>query len=154
MKSWDEIRPDLLAFPIGGKVYTIPELPYQAMLTIEKIKAGQPTELDDADAVDTWRLVMGDAYDQMVADNVPGEALTRAGLATLTYFEMGREAAEAIWENGIDPKALAAAIQSRTEPQPPSSTDAANATPSPASTNTTSSRPTSSRKPRAKASRS
>ena len=143
MKSWEDVAPEPLAFPIGGKVYTIPDLPYQNMLTIQKVRAGEATELDGMAAEDTWRLVMGSAFDEMKDDNVPGEAIGRAGLATLAYFEQGREVAEAIWEKGIDPKALAAAILARAEQSAPSGTAEASETPSPASTSGTSSRPTS-----------
>lgn len=152
MKSWDDVRPDLLTFPIGGKVYTIPELAYDAMLTIQRAKAGESTYLDGMTPEETWRLVMGGAWDEMVADNVPAEAVARAGFATLAYFELGSDAAEAVWENGIDPKALAEAMEARV-PQPspnvPSSTESATATPSPASTKTTTSRPNSSKKSKA-----
>lgn len=148
MKSWDDIRPEPLVFEIGPKKYEIPELDYRSMLTIHKVKAGEATELDDMTAEDTWRIVMGPTWDEMVADNVPAEAISRAGLATLTYFEMGREAAEAIWENGIDPKAVAAAILSRAEQKPPSSTGEATVTRSPARMTGTSSRPASSKKPK------
>jgi hypothetical protein len=155
MKSWDDIRPDPLTFPIGGKVYTVPELPYTAMLTIQRAKAGESTELDDMTAEDTWRIVMGATWDEMVADNVPAEAISRAGLATLAYFEMGVEAAEAIWEHGIDPKAIAAAMTVRASLSEQSSTDEASATPQPARLSGTSSRPSSSKKSsRAKGSRS
>ena len=145
MKSWEEIA-DTLSFPIGGKVYTIPELGYAEMLTIQKVKAGEPTELDGQPADASWRLVMGSAWDEMVADNVPGEALARAGLATLAFFEAGREAAEAIWEKGIDPKAMLAAIERLTERQKHSSTDAESTTRSTASTSPTSSRPAGSKR--------
>jgi len=148
MKSWEDIAPEPLTFPIRGKSYTVPELSYTAMLTIQKVKAGEASELDGMDADDTWRLVMGDAWDQMVADNVPAEAIGRAGLAALAFFEVGREAAEAIWENGVDPKAMAAAILARTEPQQPTSTGAETETPSPASSSGTSSPKSSSKRSR------
>lgn len=148
MKSWEDVAPEPLSFPIGGKTYTIPELPYTSMLTLQKIRAGESTEFDNAEPDDSWRLVMGSAWDEMVADNVPGEALGRAGLATLAYFEQGIETAEAIWESGVDPKALAAAILSRSAPNQPSSTDEENAIPSPASSTGTSSPTSSSRRSR------
>ncbi|GAB3081053.1 hypothetical protein GCM10027053_52020 [Intrasporangium mesophilum] len=149
MKSWEDVAPEPLAFPINGKVYTVPELPYDAMLTIQKVKAGEYTVLEELAPEQTWRLIMGDAWDEMVDDNVPAEAIGRAGLATLVYFEQGREAAEVVWENGIDPKALATAIRLRTtqpESPRPTSTDEASVTPSPAPTSGTSSRPASSKK--------
>lgn len=146
MKSWDDVEKDRLEFPLAGKVYTIPELPYQSMLTLEKAKAGEATYLDDADASETWRIVMGHVYDDMVADNVPGEALMRAGLATLAFFEFGRETAEAIWETGIDPKALWASIQAQQGSKPSRSSVAVKSTSTASSSGTTSRRAT----PRAK----
>lgn len=155
MKTWEDVAPERLAFPIAGKLYTVPELDYRSMLTVQKIKAGEATELDGMPAEDTWRLIMGAAWDDMRADNVPAEAMGRAGLATLIYFEQGIEAAEAVWEHGIDPKALAAAILSKIEQPQPSSTAAASKTRSPASMSGTSSpRASSRRKAKAKASRS
>lgn len=145
MKSWEEIA-DPLVFTIRGKAYEVPELGYRDMLTIQKIRAGQPSELDGMDAAESWRLVMGPAWDAMVADNVPGEAIARAGLATLAFFEAGRDAAEAIWENGIDPKAVLAALGLQTGQQPQNSTAGASATPSRAPSSGTSSRPAGSKR--------
>lgn len=129
MKSWEDVAPEPLTFPIGGKAYTVPELPYTAMLTMQKIRAGESTEFDDAAPEATWRLVMGAAWDEMTADNVPAEAIGRAGLATLAYFEHGPEIAEQIWESGVDPKALAAAILTRSAESQQSSTGEATETP-------------------------
>ena len=143
MKSWDEIEKDRLEFPIAGKTYVIPELPYQSMLTLEKAKAGEATYLDDAPPEETWRIVMGDVYDDMKADNVPGEALARAALATLAFFEFGRDIAEAVWETGIDPKALDEAIRAQTGREgskPSPSTAAASSTRKRASSSGTTSR--------------
>lgn len=115
MKSWDEVQKDRLEFPIGGKTYVVPELSYQSMLVIERAKAGEKTILDDAPADETWRIVLGHVWDDMVTDNVPGEALMRAGLAALAFFQFGLETAEAIWETGVDPKALEAAMRAAQE---------------------------------------
>ena len=141
MKAWESVRPDLLAFPIGEKVYEVPPMPYQSMLAIMNAKAGKPSALDDAEGDALWRLLMSTAYDEMVADNVPGEALTRAGYAALAFFEAGTEAAEQIWESGVDPKALKAALLAQVEQSKPTSTAVARKTPSRASGRGTSSRP-------------
>ena len=154
MKAWEDIAPEPLSFPVKGKVYTIPELDYRTMLTIQKIRAGQATELDGADAAESWRLVMGAAFDEMVADGVSAEALSRAGLATLAFFEHGREMAELIWEQGIDPKAVLEALAANAPRTTSSSTAAANETPSPAPSSGTSSPKAASKKRTAKGSRS
>ena len=120
MKAWEDTDRDRLEFPIAGKTYVIPELPYQSMLVLEKAKAGEKTYLDDAAPEETWRIVMGGVFDEMIADNVPSEALMRAGLASLAFFEFGREVAEAVWETGVDPKALSAAILAQSQPRPAS----------------------------------
>lgn len=149
MKSWDQVEKDRLEFPIAGKTYTIPELPYQSMLVLEKAKAGEKTYLDDAPPEETWRIVMGHVYDDMQADNVPSEALMRAGLATLAFFEFGRETAEAVWETGVDPKALSAAIEAQLRARqgstPSPSTAAASSTRKRASSSGTTSRRTTQR---------
>lgn len=147
MKAWEEVAEEPLSFPIGGKTYVIPELGYQAMLTIQKVRAGLPSDLDDVSAENSWRLVMGPAWDEMVKDDVSAEAIARAGLATLAYFEQGRAIAEMIWEYGIDPKALTEGIRVRAEQNSQPSTGSATPTPSRDSSRPTTSRKASSRKP-------
>lgn len=65
-------------------------------------------ELEDDDAeADLQQKMLGPAYDQMVADNVPFMAIKIAGLTAYHDFLYGREAAEAFWNSGGDPKAVA-----------------------------------------------
>lgn len=108
LKPYEEFA-DPLAFPIGGRVYTVPPLPYRAGLRLQRILAGEDTA-EDLPAEDLWRMVMGDAWDQMVADDVPLEAMSRAGIAAVADFRWGRATAENVWESGVDPEALAAAL--------------------------------------------
>lgn len=150
MKPWEEVASDPLAFPIRGKNYTVPEMPYDDWLTIQQIQSGKVTELEGP-AEETWRLVLGSAWDEMVADNVPAEALSRAGLAALTFVQFGREMAESVWEAGLDPKAVAAAIVER-QSSTSTSTASAPETPSLDSSTPTTSRKGSSRKKRGNAS--
>lgn len=144
MKSWDEVQKDQLEFPIGGKTYVVPELSYQSMLTLERAKAGEKTHLDDAPPEETWRIVLGHVWDDMVADDVPGEALMRAGLAALAFFQFGLETAEAIWESGVDPKALTEAMRAAQagSTQSPSTAAASSTRKRASSTGTTSRRAT------------
>lgn len=93
-------------------------------------------ELDHVDSrEDITRRLLGPIYDEMRADGVPYEALVQAGQTATHDFLYGREAAEAYWNTGGDPKAVAetlpqANIFSR-------STDAENTTPTPDSTSGT-----------------
>lgn len=146
MKSWEDVAPEPLVFPIGGKEYTVPLVPYQVGIALLKAQAGEPSPLDDMSAEETYAWVLGDAFAQMVDDNVPGEAVSRAGFAVIADVQMGRDMATAIWEAGIAPKALLAAIASATS----TATASENGTRPRASTRRTTSRKGSSTKMTAK----
>jgi hypothetical protein len=91
-------------------------------------------------------------YDEMVADNVPALALSRAVLTALSDFRLGREIAEQVWESGLSPEALAPK-GAKAEQTQPSSTGEESETPTRASTSGTSSRQASSKTRAKKASR-
>jgi hypothetical protein len=110
LKAYEEFAQEPLAFPVNGKIYVVAPLGYKEGIKLTRVLSGEDKSLEDAPADDVWRLVMGPTYDEMVADNVPIEALSRAGLATLADFNFGREMAEKTWESGLDPKALEAAL--------------------------------------------
>ena len=149
LKAYEDWRPEPLAFPIAGKVYEVPPLPWESGLRLTEILNGSEIT-EDADTQN--RLLMGDVWDQMLTDGVPLEALSRAALTCLVDFRMGREAAERVWESGLTPEALAPSMGAKTTtPQP--STESESATPSPASTKTTTSPKGSSKKRAAKGSR-
>ena len=151
LKAYEDWRPEPLAFPIGGKVYEVAPLPWESGVRLTEILNGD--EITE-DAETQNRLLMGDTWDQMRADNVPAEALSRAALTCLVDFRMGRETAEKVWESGLSPEALAPSMgATQTTTQPPS-TESENETPSPASTRTTTSRKGSSKKRAAKGSHS
>ena len=132
LKAYEEFAQEPLAFPIGGKVYTVPPLGFADGIRLQRVLAGDDDTLDDAPAEEGWRLVLGSAFDEMVADKVPMEALARAGFTAMTDFQFGREQAERVWEAGLDPKALADAVAAATkavaDSTPSRSTGAANAT--------------------------
>lgn len=140
MKPWEEIRPAPLSFPIGGKTYVVPEMPYLDWLTLQAIQAGEIDEV--AAEADDWRIVLGSALDEMRAGNVPATAIERAGLAAYVYVNFGQEMAEAVWEAGVDPKEILARVRanlkreilSTTSP----STGSANPTPTASTPRTTS----------------
>lgn len=114
LKAFEEFAPEPLVFPIGDKQYTVAPLGYREGIRLQGVLAGTDHSLDDAKPEDGWRLVLGKAWDEMVADNVPIEALSRAGFAAMSDFQFGRAAAERVWESGIDPEAMAAALTTAT----------------------------------------
>lgn len=110
LTPYEEFAAEPLAFPIGGKVYTVPPMGMREGLLLQRVINGDDHSLDDAPAEDGWRLVLGSAWDEMVADNVPMAAMARAGLCAMADFQHGRDVAEATWKAGVDPEALAAAL--------------------------------------------
>jgi hypothetical protein len=146
LRAYEEIAPEPLAFPIGGKLYTVPPVGYvQGLRLTEMIQTGPDGDFKES-AEDVWRMVLGPAYDEMKADNVPGDALARAAFSALTDFQYGRDAAEAVWESGLDPKALSEAMTRKAAAKKPPATTRSRSTASgtrtrkPASTRSTTSR--------------
>jgi len=150
LKAFEDFAPEPLAFPVGGKVYTVPEIGWADGVRITAIIDGD----EKADAAEQNRLLMGPVFDEMVADKVPAAALSRALLACLTDFRTGdRELAARVWESGLSPEALApkGAAQDLT---PSPVTEAASTTPSQGSTSGTTTSPRKSSPRKAKASQS
>ena len=153
-QAFEDYEREPLTFPIRGKVYVVPSLGYRDGIRLQQaiisgVSIGTPE--------DEWRLLLGTAWDEMTADNVPLEALSRAALATMADYQYGRDAAVKVWES--DPEALAAALTAATQtsptPTPSTSTAAVAKTRIPASTSgTRTSRTTSKGKAKAKASQS
>lgn len=109
LKAYEEFAEEPLAFPIGGKTYTMPRLTYQQGIRLTRIFSGEDHSLDGQPVEEGWKLVMGASWDEMAADDVPLDAMSRAGLAAVADFQFGRAAAELVWESNISPEALAAA---------------------------------------------
>jgi hypothetical protein len=139
LKAYEEFAVEPLAFPIGKKVYTAPEIGITEGIQLEQILSGK-VNVDDKPQAFMWELVLGTAWTEMQADNVPAEAAARAGLAAVQDFQFGREAAEAAWEAGIDPKALAKFFLNRSGSPQSSGTESESVTPSPATSKRTTSR--------------
>jgi hypothetical protein len=143
LKPYEEFAPGPLVFPIGGKSYEVPEVRWDRGLKLrDLLEDDNVTTADERNA-----LLLGDAYEQMQADNVPAAAIARAVLTALVDFRLGREAAEQVWESGLSPEARAP--QGATETAS-TSTDEATTTPTPGSTSGTTS-PKASSKAKAKA---
>lgn len=95
---------DPLILPINGKEYQIPPASFEAGARINGIIDGAEQLTDE----EFFRLLLGDVFDDMVADKVPSEAITRAGQTALADFRYGRGMAETMWKTGGDPKAIQA----------------------------------------------
>lgn len=111
LREYDEFADGPLQFPIRGKVYEAPEVSMELGFRLTAIVNGDAEQ--DLPAKDLYRLVLGDAWDQMVADGVPLDAAMRAGLAAVNDFTYGREYAVASWEAGLNPKAMTEKLQSQ-----------------------------------------
>lgn len=109
LKAYEEFAEEPLVFPIGGKTYTAPDVSYQQGIRLTRIFAGEDHSLDGKPVEEGWKLVLGVAWDEMAADDVPMDAMSRAGLAAIANFQFGRAAAELVWESNVSPEALAAA---------------------------------------------
>lgn len=143
LKAYEDFEPEPLAFPIRGKTYTPPPISAKTGLTLVKALAGDP-ELVNKEARSLWQLVLGPTYDEMIADDVPLDALARAGFAMLADWQADRDAAVRVWESGIDPEvraALAAAMRDGSTTSP-STAAAGSSTRRQASTSGTNSRKT------------
>ena len=148
LKAFEDVAPEPLIFPVGDNDYTVKPVGYLKGLRLQAIFAGTDHTMDAKDSGALWAFVLGDVWEQMKADDAPIEAMNRIAFATLADFQLGREAAEKVWESGIPPEALAAiqaANQATAQPTQPS-TVAATKTRSRASSSGTSSRRTSTRK--------
>jgi hypothetical protein len=135
LKDYSELEHDRLKIPINGKTYEIPELGAAdgAKLQLEqdpKTRTGMTSE-------ELRRLVLGSALDEMLTDNVPRLAISRALMAALADADRGRAAAEMIWNTGADPKAIAQLVKNSTETSTQTSTGEEPTTPSPVSTSGT-----------------
>lgn len=144
MRDYESFANDPLVFPIRGKHYPAVEVGIDLGMRLSGITTGAAEQ--DMPAVDLWRLVLGDSWDQMVADGVPLDAATRAGMAAIADFQHGREYALVVWETGNDPKALTEHMAAKAKAEGnratrrSRSTASASKTPSPASSKATTSR--------------
>jgi hypothetical protein len=120
LKAFEDFAPEPLAFPIGGKVYTAKLVGMSDGLRLQRVLEGKDDSLNDVEPEVLWRMVLGDAWDEMMADNVPVEAASRAALAALADFQYGRNEAERVWEAGISPEALAARAAANQKASTPS----------------------------------
>lgn len=146
LEDWAEISGGPLVLPINGKHYTVPEISIEMGARLNAVFAGTDDLLESMSQRELWIMCLGTAYDEMLADQVPDAALSRAGSAAFLFWRGGRLIAEASWNTGLDPEALAAqaaanqTVTASTPPMPSPSSVSENETPSRASTKTTTSR--------------
>ena len=143
--KWESAPP--FDFEINGKTYTVTpigERGYTEYLDWMAIIAGQK---DAPSATDEGPLLLGGAYQQMLDDKVPASAIRRALVTVITDLRIGREAAEQVWDRGLDPELLAptASGANTAGSTQSSSTGEASETPKRASTTGTNSRKTTKR---------
>lgn len=138
-KDFNELI-DPLVLPIGGIDYTIPPVGaadgIRFNISVDPTTNTAPGISDD----EFLRMFLGTAYEEMLANNVPSQAMMRAAMTGLAEFQRGRSVAEVIWETGADPKALADYVmrslpnrKARRKAKKSKGTAAATSTPTPGS---------------------
>lgn len=98
-----------LVLPIAGKKYRVPEFDAELGMRVEVIlnaSRGKATErqqqiLSDEEERDTYRDVLGPAYEQMVKDGVTWPRLRHAALTAMFHFNISPEMAEQHWNRGV-----------------------------------------------------
>lgn len=108
LTPYETLASEPLAFPIGGKLYTVPPIEAPDGFRLSRIMRGEEPDILAGSVEPLWRLILGTVYDEMLADSVPIEALTRAGTTALADFQYGRKFAEITWETGGDPESIKA----------------------------------------------
>lgn len=97
-----------------GKVYRIPPVTIEGGAIIRAQAADPAGFLDQhRGKPEDWlyRLILGPVWDEMVADGVGEQFAVRVYLTALTDHMSGREAAERMFAEGVDPLALAALLE-------------------------------------------
>ncbi|MBD2760075.1 hypothetical protein IEE94_11205 [Yimella sp. cx-573] len=151
MRDLAEVFDAALSLPIRGTTYRVesplagPGLRLTALATISMGLAAdadadllaEALVLGQDDERNFLQLALGDAYDRMVADDLPYQWIEHAGITAWIHWTLGAESAATFWESGGK---LAAA---KTPPTPTASTStgAASTTKRPGSGSGTTSRP-------------
>lgn len=114
-----------LVFPIGEHEYTVPPVGIDEGLRLAEIFTETPDQLAKLKLgnIDLFKLaITPELWEQMRHDGVPLPDAWRVGMAALAHFQVllsdsspdawdsAEKVAAAVWESGIDPKALAAYI--------------------------------------------
>lgn len=134
LRDFNDFADPPLRLPVKGKVYTIPEPSIEAGLQVVGVLKGTNTLLDKEPPETLWKLALGSAWDELVADKVGYFALSRVGFVAVMDIEYGRAAALLAWDEGSNPEAEAAqaAADRGPETQPTTPPDEDGTTPTPA----------------------
>ncbi|HVW81299.1 MAG TPA: hypothetical protein VHB69_10225 [Mycobacteriales bacterium] len=139
--------------------YVVPQVPVDDGITLAELMTGETKS--KLTGIDLFKLAMGvELYEQLCQDRVPMPLIWRAGMAATAYYrvllqqtgpdayDQALQAANIIWESGLDPEALAARVAAaqsangkKATTKPTTRTGAASSTRSPASGTGTSTRP-------------
>lgn len=114
-------RNDALVLPYKGKGYRIPDVGIRTAAILHGISAGAEEAPKEWSGDKFYRVLLGEAYEEMLADNVPVPFVQRATTTVWTDVVKGRVAAVAMWELGDDPEAWAAVTAAPLESPEPSS---------------------------------
>lgn len=116
-KPWI-VRPLVLSY--GDTNYQVEPISYDDGLTLIAVMRGESTDIpNNAKNEDLFKLVMGGTWDTMRSARLPFPVMFRAGMAATQYqmalindqpSEDAVKAGAAMWESGISPEALAAAM--------------------------------------------
>lgn len=118
-RDLDEFFDSSLRLPVRGKTYVIPSPDAKTGLWCQRIialaskaKDGDLTDddadslkLDDDEERDLFQRLLGEAFEEMVADGLPWEHVKHCGMTALMWAAGNSEQAEAYWNAGGDPKA-------------------------------------------------
>lgn len=127
-KDLDELLEPWLDLPIRGKTYRIHSVDATTGLWCQRVvelavraKAGADIsddqltglQLDDDQEKDFQQKILGEAYDELLADKVSWAHLKHAALTAFTWTVRDRAAAEEFWARGGRPEAKRPAPQDR-----------------------------------------
>lgn len=117
-RDLDEFFDSSLRLPVRGKTYVIPSPDAKTGLWCQRIIAlagkgkdgltdddAASLRLDDDEERDLFQRLLGDAFEEMVADGLPWEHVKHCGMTALMWAAGNSEQAEAYWNAGGDPKA-------------------------------------------------
>lgn len=91
-----------LYLKIGGKVYTILAPTGEAGLRLHTMfKPGSEQHFKDDDEIEEYKLLLGAAWDELMADGVPWPSICRAGRTALMHYTLGPTLAELNWITGM-----------------------------------------------------
>lgn len=129
----NEFFDDQLHLPIGGVTYDIPSPDYELGLWVTAmVSAGIDLQNgltgtkegtaklpqlrfegdeydDDSQESKLYQRLLGDAWPKLRADGVSWPKIKHVAMTAIVWIAIGAEQAEAIWNAGDDPKAVAAA---------------------------------------------